>query len=123
MKILVIGGTGLIGSKLVRKLREQGHQAVPASPDSGVNTLTGGGLAQALNGAAVVVDVSNSPSFEDTAVLKFFETSTSNLLSAEKGAGVGHHVALSVVGTDRLVESGYFRAKIAQEKLIKGSPI
>ncbi len=123
MNIVVIGGTGLIGSKLVRKLREQGHQAVPASPDSGVNTLTGEGLAQALNGAAVVVDVSNSPSFEDTAVLKFFETSTSNILKAEAATGVGHHVALSVVGTDRLSESGYFRAKIVQEKLIRDSSI
>jgi uncharacterized protein YbjT (DUF2867 family) len=123
MKIVVIGGTGLIGSKLVRKLREQGHQVVPASPDSGVNTLTGEGLAEAFDGAAVVVDVSNSPSFEDTAVLKFFETSTSNILKAEAAAGVGHHVALSVVGTDRLSESGYFRAKIVQEKLIKDSAI
>src|SRR4030095_16537046 len=123
MKIVVIGGTGLIGSKLVRKLGEEGHQAVPASPDSGVNTLTGEGLAQAFDGAAVVVDVSNSPSFEDTAVLKFFETSTSNILKAEAAAGVGHHVALSVVGTDRLSESGYFRAKIVQEKLIKDSAI
>jgi len=123
MKIVVIGGTGLIGSKLVRKLREQGHEAVPASPDSGVNTLTGEGLAQALNGAAVVVDVSNSPSFEDAAVLKFFETSTGNILKAEAAAGVGHHVALSVVGTERLLESGYFRAKIAQEKLIRSASI
>ena len=123
MKIVVIGGTGLIGSKLVRKLREQGHQVVPASPDSGVNTLTGEGLAQAFDGAAVVVDVSNSPSFEDAAVLKFFETSTGNILKAEAAAGVGHHVALSVVGTDRLSESGYFRAKIAQEKLIRESSI
>ena len=123
MKIVVIGGTGLIGSKLVRKLREQGHEAVPASPDSGVNTLTGEGLAQALNGAAVVVDVSNSPSFEDAAVLKFFESSTGNILKAEAAAGVGHHVALSVVGTERLLESGYFRAKIAQEKLIRSSSI
>jgi uncharacterized protein YbjT (DUF2867 family) len=123
MKIVVIGGTGLIGSKLVRKLREQGHQAVPASPDSGVNTLTGEGLATALNGAAVVVDVSNSPSFEATAALNFFETSTGNILKAEAAAGVGHHVALSVVGTERLLESGYFRAKIAQEKLIKRSSI
>jgi uncharacterized protein YbjT (DUF2867 family) len=123
MKIVVIGGTGLVGSKLVRKLGEQGHQAVPASPDTGVNTLTGEGLAQALNGAAVVVDVSNSPSFEDSAVLKFFETSTGNILKAETAAGVGHHVALSVVGTDRLQESGYFRAKIAQEKLIRESSI
>jgi uncharacterized protein YbjT (DUF2867 family) len=123
MKIVVIGGTGLIGSKLVRKLREQGHQVVPASPDTGVNTLTSEGLAQALNGAAVVVDVSNSPSFEDTAVLTFFETSTGNILIAEAAAGVGHHVALSVVGTDRLSRSGYFRAKIAQEKLIRDSSI
>ena len=123
MKIVVIGGTGLIGSKLVEKLREHGHEAVPASPDSGVNTLTGEGLAEVLSGAQVVVDVSNSPSFEDEAVLAFFETSTRNLLEAEGAAGVGHHVALSVVGTDRLSESGYFRAKIAQEKLIEGSPI
>lgn len=123
MKIVVIGGTGLIGSKLVRKLSEQGHQVLPASPDSGVNTLTGDGLAEACDGAAVVVDVSNSPSFEDTAVLNFFQTSTSNLLKAESAAGVGHHVALSVVGTDRLSESGYFRAKIIQEKLIRESSI
>ena len=123
MKIVVIGGTGLIGSKLVEKLRVHGHEAVPASPDSGVNTLTGEGLAEVLEGAQVVVDVSNSPSFEDEAVLAFFETSTRNLLKAESAAGVGHHVALSVVGTDRLSESGYFRAKIAQEKLIAGSPI
>ena len=123
MKIVVIGGSGLIGSKLVEKLREHGHEAVPASPDSGVNTLTGDGLAEVLEGAAVVVDVSNSPSFEDEAVLAFFETSTRNLLEAEGAAGIGHHVALSVVGTDRLSESGYFRAKIAQEKLIEGSPI
>jgi uncharacterized protein YbjT (DUF2867 family) len=123
MKIVVIGGTGLIGSKLVNKLREQGHDAVAASPNSGVNTLTGEGLAEVLKGASVVVDVSNSPSFEDTAVLKFFETSTRNLLKYEAAAGVGHHVALSVVGTDRLSESGYFRAKIAQEKLIKASSI
>jgi uncharacterized protein YbjT (DUF2867 family) len=123
MKIVVIGGSGLIGSKLVLKLREHGHQVVAASPDTGVNTLTGEGLAEAIAGAAVVVDVSNSPSFEDAAVLKFFETSTGNLLKAEAAAGVGHHVALSVVGTDRLSESGYFRAKIAQEKLIRGSSI
>jgi uncharacterized protein YbjT (DUF2867 family) len=123
MKIVVIGGSGLIGSKLVRKLREHGHQVVPASPDSGVNTLTGEGLAEALDSAAVVVDVSNSPSFEDAAVLKFFETSTGNLLDAEAAAGVVHHVALSVVGTERLSESGYFRAKIAQEKLIRRSSI
>lgn len=123
MKIVVIGGSGLIGSKLVRKLREHDHDVVAASPESGVNTLTGEGLAEALDGADVVVDVSNSPSFEDAAVLKFFETSTGNLLKAEAAAGVGHHVALSVVGTDRLSESGYFRAKIAQEKLIKSSSI
>jgi len=123
MKIVVIGGSGLIGSKLVLKLLEHGHQVVPASPATGVNTLTGEGLAEALDSAAVVVDVSNSPSFEDAAVLKFFETSTSNLLDAEVAAGVGHHVALSVVGTERLSESGYFRDKIAQEKLIKRSSI
>src|SRR5574341_1055294 len=123
MKIVVIGGSGLIGSKLVRKLREHGHQVVAASPDTGVNTLTGEGLAEAIAGANVVVDVSNSPSFEDAAVLKFFQTSTGNLLKAEAAAGVGHHVALSVVGTERLLESGYFRAKIAQEALITGSAI
>jgi len=123
MKIVIIGGTGLIGSKLVRKLGEQGHQALPASPDTGVNTLTGEGLAKALDGAAVVVDVSNSPSFEAAAVLKFFETSTGNILKAEAAAGVRHHVALSVVGTERLLESGYFRAKIAQENLIRQSTI
>ncbi len=123
MKIVVIGGTGLIGSKLVNKLREHGHEAVAASPNIGVNSVTGEGLAEVLKGASVVVDVSNSPSWEDAAVLKFFETSTRNLLTYEAAAGVGHHVALSVVGTDRLAESGYFRAKIAQEKLIKGSPI
>jgi uncharacterized protein YbjT (DUF2867 family) len=123
MKIVVIGGTGLVGSKLVEKLREHGHEAVPASPDSGVNTITGEGLAEVLEGAQVVVDVSNSPSFEDEAVLAFFETSTRNLLEAEEAAGVGHHVALSVVGTDRLTESGYFRGKIAQETLIEGGSI
>lgn len=123
MKIVVIGGSGLIGSKVVKKLGEQGHQAVSASPDSGVNTLTGEGLAGALDGADVVVDVTNSPSFEDAAVLKFFETSTRNVLDAEAAAGAGHHVALSVVGTERLAESGYFRAKIAHEKLIKESSI
>ncbi len=123
MKIVVIGGSGLIGSKLVKKLRDHGHEAVPASPGSGVNTLTGEGLAEALEEASVVVDVSNSPSFEDATVLKFFQTSTGNLLNAEAAAGVGHHVALSVVGTERLLESGYFRAKIAQEKLIEGSSI
>jgi uncharacterized protein YbjT (DUF2867 family) len=123
MKIVVIGGTGLIGSKLIKKLREHGHDAVSASPDSGVNTLTGEGLAEVLRGASVVVDVSNSPSFEDAAVMTFFETSTRNLLAAEIAAGVGHHVALSVVGTDRLSEAGYFRAKIAQERLIAASPV
>ncbi len=123
MKIVVIGGTGLIGSNLVNKLREHGHEAVAAAPDTGVNTVTGEGLAEVLKGASVVVDVSNSPSWEDAAVLKFFETSTRNLLTHEAAAGVGHHVALSVVGTDRLSESGYFRAKIAQEKLIRESSI
>src|SRR6266404_1657922 len=123
MKIVVIGGTGLIGSKLVTWLHEQGHEAVAASPRSGVNTLTGDGLAETLKGASVVVDVSNSPSFEDAAVLKFFETSTRNLLTYEAAAGVGHHVALSVVGTERLSESGYFRAKIVQEKIIKNSAL
>jgi uncharacterized protein YbjT (DUF2867 family) len=121
MKIVVIGGSGLIGSKLVNKLREQGHEAVAASPNSGVNTLTGEGLAEVLKGASVVVDVSNSPSWEDAAVMKFFETSTRNLLSYEAAASVGHHVALSVVGTEQLSESGYFRAKIAQEEMIKNS--
>ena len=123
MKIVVIGGTGLIGSKLVKKLREHGHEAVAASPNSGVNTLTGEGLAEVLKSASVVVDVSNSPSWEDAAVLNFFETSTRNLLTYEAAAGVGHHVALSVVGTQKLAESGYFRAKIAQEKLISESSI
>lgn len=123
MKVVVIGGSGLIGSKLVRELREHRHEAIAASPSSGVNTLTGEGLAGALQGASVVVDVSNSPSFEDAAVLKFFETSTRNLLSGEAAAGVGHHVALSVVGTERLSASGYFRAKIAQETMIRSSAI
>src|SRR5215467_7611268 len=123
MKIVVIGGTGLIGSKLVTKLREQGHEAIPASPNSGVNTLTGEGLTEVLKGASVVVDVSNSPSWEDAAVLNFFETSSRNLLKYGAEAGVKHLVALSVVGTDQLAESGYFRAKIAQEKLIKSSSI
>src|SRR4051794_2056665 len=123
MKIVVIGGTGLIGSKLVRRFEAHGHEAVAASPNTGVNTLTGEGLADALRGAPVVVDVANSPSFEDAAVLDFFETSTSHLLEAEKAAGVGHHVALSVVGTDRLPGNGYFRAKIAQERLIETSGI
>jgi uncharacterized protein YbjT (DUF2867 family) len=123
MKVVVIGGSGLIGSKLVGKLREHRHEAIAASPSSGVNTLTGEGLAGALQGASVVVDVSNSPSFEDAAVLKFFETSTRNLLSGEAAAGVGHHVALSVVGAERLSASGYFRAKIAQETMIRSSAI
>jgi len=123
MKIVVIGGTGLIGSKLVKKLNEQGHEAVAAAPNTGVNTITGEGLSEVLKGAAVVVDVSNAPSWDDAAVLNFFETSTRNLLAQEAAAKVGHHVALSVVGTDRLAESGYFRAKIAQEKLIRESSI
>ena len=123
MKIVVIGGTGLIGSALVARLIARGHDAVPAAPSTGVNTLTGEGLTPALTGADVVVDVSNSPSFEDAAVLEFFETSTRNILDAEAAAGVGHHVALSVVGTERMTESGYMRAKIAQEKLIKNSSI
>src|SRR5262245_43106273 len=123
LKIVVIGGSGLIGKKLVKNLREQGHEVVAAAPSTGVNTLTGEGLAEALTGAQVVVDVANSPSFEDKAALEFFETSGRNLLAAEATAGVGHHVALSVVGTDRLLVSGYFRAKMAQENLIKASPI
>jgi uncharacterized protein YbjT (DUF2867 family) len=123
MKIVVIGGSGLIGSKLVTKLRERGHETLAASPASGVNTLTGQGLAAAIEGASVVADVSNAPSVEDAAVLEFFETSTRNLLAAESAAGVGHHVALSVVGSERLTDSGYMRAKIAQEKLIEDSPI
>ena len=123
MKLVVIGGSGLIGSKLVTKLRDHGHDVVPASPNSGVNTLTGEGLADAFRGAEVVVDVSNSPSFEDAAVLEFFETSTRNLLDAEAAAGAGHHVVLSIVGCDRLPGSGYMRAKVAQEKLIEGSSI
>jgi uncharacterized protein YbjT (DUF2867 family) len=123
MNIVVIGGSGLIGSKLVTKLREHGHQAVAASPNSGVNSLTGEGLAEVMKGASVVVDVSNSPSWEDAAVMNFFETATRNLLAYEASAGVGHHVALSVVGSENLIESGYFRAKIAQENLIKASPI
>jgi uncharacterized protein YbjT (DUF2867 family) len=123
MKIVVIGGTGLIGSKLVKKLREHGQEVVAASPNSGVNSVTGEGLADALKAASVVVDVTNAPSWEDTAVLKFFETSTRNLLAYGAAAGVGHYVALSVVGTERLLESGYFRAKLAQENLIKASSI
>jgi len=133
MKIVVIGGTGLIGSKLVSKLREHGHEAIPASPNSGVNTVTGEGLTKVLKGASVVVDVSNSPSFEEVAATNFFRTATSNLLQYEKAAGVQHHVALSVVGTDRLAQNrpsdgqktirGYFRAKLVQENLIKESSI
>ncbi|MEU7001849.1 SDR family oxidoreductase [Nonomuraea sp. NPDC046570] len=123
MKIVVIGGTGLIGSKLVTQLGEHGHEAVAAAPSTGVNTLTGEGLAEVLAGAQVVIDVSNSPSFEPAAVLEFFETSTRNLLAAEAAAGVGHHVAISVVGTERMPENGYFRAKIAQEQLIGTSGI
>src|SRR6266478_2523474 len=123
MKIVVIGGTGLIGSQLVTKLNAVGHEAVAASPNSRVNTLTGEGLAEVLVGASVVVDVSNSPSFEDAAVMEFFKTSTGNLLTYEAAAGVGHHVALSIVGSDRLPDSGYMRAKVAQEKLIKESSI
>ena len=123
MKIVVIGGSGLIGKKVVANLRQRGHDVVAASPSSGVNTVTGQGLAQALAGAQVVVDVANAPSWEDNAVLAFFETSGRNLLAAEAAAGVGHHVALSVVGTDRLLASGYFRAKMAQEELIKASQV
>jgi uncharacterized protein YbjT (DUF2867 family) len=123
MKIVVIGGSGLIGSKLVARLDERGHQPVAASPDTGVDTLTGEGVAHAVAGASVVVDVSNAPSFEDAAVLEFFDTSTRNLLAAEAAARVGHHVALSVVGAERLTQSGYFRAKLAQEELIKESSI
>src|SRR5262245_12646696 len=123
MKIVVIGGSGLIGTKLVKILRQQGHEVVAASPSSGVNTLTGEGLAEALRGAQVVVDVANSPSFEDKAVLAFFETSGRNLLPAEAAAGVRHHIALSIVGIDRTPDNGYFRAKVAQEKLIEASGI
>ena len=123
MKIVVIGGSGLIGSKLVPKLREHNQEAIAASPQSGVDCLTGEGLAEAMKDASVVVDVSNAPSWEDAAVMNFFETATRNLLSYEAAAGVGHHVALSVVGSDRMLESGYFRAKIAQENLIKASSI
>src|SRR3954468_12468150 len=123
MKIVVIGGTGLIGKKVVMILRQHGHEVVAASPSSGVNTITGEGLTQALAGAQAVVDVANAPSWEDNAVLAFFETSGRNLLAAEAAAGIGHHVALSVVGTDRLLASGCFRAKMAQEQLIKASPI
>jgi len=123
MKIVVIGGTGLIGSKVVETLRQKGHDAIPAAPNTGVNTVTGEGLAGALAGAQVVIDVSNSPSFEEQAATDFFEAAGRNLAAAEQDAGIAHHVALSVVGTDRLQESGYFRAKLAQEQLIKRSPI
>ena len=123
MKIVVIGGTGLIGTKVVKNLRDKGHEVVAASPSKGINSVTGEGLAAALVGAKVIVDVANAPSWEDKAVLEFFETSGRNLLAAEAAAGVGHHVALSVVGTDRLLASGYFRGKMAQENLIKASPI
>ena len=123
MKIVVIGGTGLIGSKLVKKLREHGHEALAASPDSGVDTLTGEGLAEALQGAEVVVDVANAPIWEDEAVLDFFQTSSRNIMTAEAAAGVNHHVVLSVVGTDRLPDSGYFRAKVAQEEAVKASGV
>lgn len=123
MKIVVIGGTGLIGSKTVAILRQGGHDVTAASPKSGVDTITGQGLREALAGAQVVVDLSNSPSFEDKAVLEFFETSGRHLLAAEAEAGVGHHVALSIVGTDRTPENGYFRAKVAQEQLIKASGV
>jgi len=123
MKIVVIGGTGLIGSKTVAILRQGGHEVVAASPKSGINTVTGEGLKEAVAGAQVVIDLANSPSFEDKAVLEFFETSGRNLLAAEAAAGVRHHVALSIVGTDRTPDNGYFRAKVAQEKLIEASGI
>jgi uncharacterized protein YbjT (DUF2867 family) len=123
MKIVIIGGTGLIGSKTVERLRSRGHEVIAASPNTGVNTITGEGLAEALLGTEVVIDLANSPSFEDKAVMDFFETSGRNLLAAEKTAGVKHHIALSVVGTERLQESGYFRAKLAQEMLIKASAV
>jgi len=123
MKIVVIGGTGLIGSKTIPILRRGGHEVLAASPKSGVNTITGEGLEEAMVGAQVVIDLSNSPSFEDKAVLEFFETSGRNLLAAEAAAGVGHHVALSIVGTDRTPDNGYFRAKVAQEKLIETSGV
>jgi uncharacterized protein YbjT (DUF2867 family) len=123
MKIVVIGGTGLIGSKLVEKLRKAGHEPLAASPDTGVNTLSGEGLAEALRGAEVVVDVANAPAWDDAAVMEFFQTSSRNVLAAETAAGVKHHVALSIVGADRLPESGYFRAKIAQEETVKGGSV
>ncbi|MGX9142742.1 SDR family oxidoreductase [Mesorhizobium sp. 128a] len=123
MKIVIIGGTGLIGSKTAERLRKHGHEVIAASPNTGVNTITGEGLAEALKGAEVVIDLANSPSFEDKAVLEFFQTSGRNLLAAEKQAGVKHHVALSIVGTDRLPDSGYLRAKVAQEKIIREAGI
>jgi uncharacterized protein YbjT (DUF2867 family) len=123
MRVVVIGGSGLVGKKLIPLLRERGHEAVPASPSSGVNAVTGEGLADALTGADVVVDVSNAPSWEDAAVLAFFEASTRNLLAAGRAAGVGHHVALSVVGADRIPDSGYLRAKLAQERLIEAGGV
>src|SRR5438132_284949 len=123
MKIIVIGGTGLIGTKVVKKLRDRGQEAVAAPPSKGINSVTGEGLAEALVGAQVVIDVANAPSWEDKAVLEFFETSGRNLLAAEAAARIGHHVALSVVGTDRLLASGYFRAKMAQEHLIDAASI
>jgi uncharacterized protein YbjT (DUF2867 family) len=123
MKIVVIGGTGRVGARLVGLLQEHGHEALAAAPNTGVNTITGDGLAEALDRAAVVVDVSNSPSFDDAAVLEFFTTSTRNLLAAEVAAGVGHHVAMSIVGADRLADSGYLRAKVAQEQLIATSSV
>jgi uncharacterized protein YbjT (DUF2867 family) len=123
MKIVIIGGTGLIGTKTAERLRKHGHEVIAASPNTGVNTITGEGLAQVLAGAHVVIDLANSPSFEDKAVLEFFETSGHNLMAAEKAAGVGHHVALSIVGTDRLPDSGYLRAKVAQEKIIREAGI
>src|SRR5689334_5103736 len=123
MKIVVIGGTGLIGSKTIPIVRQHGHEAVAAAPNTGVNTITGEGLKEVLAGAQVVVDLSNSPSFEDKAVLEFFQTSTRNLLAAEAAAGVGHHVALSIVGIERTPDNGYFRAKLAQERLIEASGV
>ena len=123
MKIVVIGGTGLIGSKLVQKLRDAGHEALAASPNTGVNTITGEGLTDALEGAQVVVDVANAPNWDDAAVMDFFQTSSRNIASAETAAGVSHHVVLSVVGADRLAESGYMRAKVAQEETVAGGPV
>ncbi|MBC2779157.1 SDR family oxidoreductase [Parasphingopyxis marina] len=123
MKIVVIGGTGLIGSKVVEKLKQKGHDTIAAAPNTGVDTITGEGLAEALDGAEIVIDLANSPSFEDQAAMDFFQTAGKNIVAAETAASVGHHIALSVVGTDRMQDSGYFRAKLAQEELIKSSPI